>query len=291
VKLPSFKRSSVPPDERIPRGAIAVVAVGLLATIAAALLTGGGSGGGFAHLEWVQQGKIPDSKAVEVPANKGIKMQLINGRIQSTGINVANYALFRIVTTLKIDEGVKLAEGTKILCSTHTRAAGTLIAQSTGNLRMMYPRSSETGIYGQTVEPEVLAKFASHSHLAAALEVGQDMPERYTTIQGVKLEWPEYEPTTERLEYLMPHGTPKAAIELPFYTIWKSTKVPAAQITCTIQSSDGEASVETEGKLPGISPAINEEAEEAAEEEREEAAEESGAGEESSGEAEESEGE
>ena len=272
MKLPSFKRSSVPPAEQIPRGAIAVVAVGILATIAAALLSGGGSGGGFAHLEWVQQAKVPDSKSVEVPANKGIKMQLINGRIQSTGLNVANYALFRVVTTLKIDEGVKLAEGTKVVCSTHTRAAGTLIAQSTGNLRMMYPRSSETGIYGQPVEPEVLAKFASHSHLAAALEVGQDMPERYTTVQGVKLEWAEYEPSTETLEYLMPHGTPKAAIELPFYTIWKSTKGPAAQVSCTIESSDGKATVETEGKLP-IPPPINEEAEEAAQEEREEAAE------------------
>ncbi len=280
MKLPSFKRSSVSPDEQIPRGAIAVVAVGIIATIAAALLSGGGSGGGFAHLEWVQQAKVADSKQVEVPANQGIKMQLINGRIQSTGSNVAHYALFRVVTTLKIDEGVKLAEGTKILCSTHTRASGTLIAQSTGNLRMMYPRSSETGIYGQPVEPEVLAKFASHSHLAAALEVGEEMPERYTTIQGVKLEWAEYEPTTEELEYVMPHGTPKAAIELPFYTIWKSTKAPAAAVSCTIESSGGKATVETEGSLP-IPPPINEEAEEAAEQEREESAEASGETEES----------
>lgn len=285
MKLPSFKRSSLPADEQIPRGAIAVVAVGIIATIAAALLSGGGSGGGFAHLEWVQQAKIADSKPVEIPANKGIKMQLINGRIQSTGSNVAHYALFRVVTTLKIDEGVKLAEGLKVICSTHTRAAGTLIAQSTGNLRMMYPRSSETGIYGQPVEPEVLAKFASHSHLAAALEVGQDMPERYTTVQGVKLEWAEYAPSTETLEYVMPHGTPKAAIELPFYTIWKSTKGPAAQVSCTIESSDGKATVETEGKLP-IPPPINEEAEEAAQEEREEAAEAAGGSEENAAEGE-----
>lgn len=283
MKLPSFKRSSLSADEQIPRGAIAVVVVGIIATIAAALLSGGGSGGGFAHLEWVQQAKIPDSKPVEVPANKGIRMQLINGRIQSTGSNVAHYTLFRVVTTLKIDEGVKLAEGSKVICSTHTRAAGTLIAQSTGNLRMMYPRSSETGIYGQPVEPEVLAQFASHSHLAAALEVGQDMLERYTTVQGVKLEWAEYEPSTETLEYVMPHGTPKAAIELPFYTIWKSTKGPAAQVSCTIESSDGKATVETEGKLP-IPPPINEEAEEAAQEEREEAAEAAGGSEESEGE-------
>ena len=63
------------------------------------------------------------------------------------------------------------------------------------------------------------------------------MPERYATVQGVKLEWPKYELTTQRLEYLLPHGTPKAAIELPFYTIWKSTRKPAAQVSCTIEGS------------------------------------------------------
>jgi hypothetical protein len=283
VKLPSFKRSSLSADEQIPRGAIAVVAVGLIATIAAALLSGGGSGGGFAHLEWVQQAKIADSKPAAVPGNDGIEMTLTDGKIQSTGLNVANYALFRVLTTLKIDKGVKLAEGTKLLCSTHVGSSGTLMAQSTGNLRMMYPRSSETGIYGQPVEPEVLAKFASHGHLSAALEVGRDMPERYATVQGVKLEWPKYELTTQRLEYLLPHGMPKAAIELPFYTIWKSTRKPAAQVSCTIEGSDGKATVETEGSLP-IPPPINEEAEEEAQEERAEAEEASGEGEESEGE-------
>ena len=284
MKLPSFKRSSLPADERIPRGAIAVVAVGIIATIAAALLSGGGSGGGFAHLEWVQQAKIADSKPVPVPGNEGIKMTLADGKIQSTGTNVAGYALFRVLTTLKIDQGVKLAEGTKLLCSTHVGSSGTLMAQSTGNLRMMYPRSSETGIYGQPVEPEVLAKFASHGHLAAALEVGRDMPERYATVQGVKLEWPKYELTTQRLEYLLPHGMPKAAIELPFYTIWKSTRKPAAQVSCTIEGSDGKATVETEASLPKISPPINEEAEEEAQEERSETEEASGESEESEGE-------
>lgn len=276
-------------EDRIPRGAIVVVVVGIIATIAAALLSGGGSGGGFAHLEWVQQRAIPDSKHAAVPGNKGIEMTLTDGKIQSTGTNVAGYALFRVLTTLKIDKGVKLEEGTVALCSTHASSKGTLIAQSTGNLRMMYPRSSESGIYGQPLEPEVLAKFASHGHLAAALEVGRDMPERYTTIQGVKLEWLEYEPTTERLEYLLPHGTPKAAIELPFYTIWKSTRKPSAQVSCTLEGPAGKATVETEGSLPRISPPIDEEAEEVKQEEREET--EEAAGEEEEEEEEEAEGE
>lgn len=272
------------PDNRIPRGAIVVVVIGVIATIAAALLAGGGSSGEFAHLEWAQQAAIPDSKPVAAPGGQGAKMQLISGRIQATGTNVAGYSLFRILATARIDKGIKLSEGSTLICSVHATTVGTLIAQSTGELRMTYPRSSETGIYGQTVEPEVEALFASHGHPAAILEVGYDMPERYTTVQGVKLEWPEYELGTEHLEYLLPKGTPKAAIELPFYTIWKTTRRPAATVSCKLSTAAGDATVSTEGSLPKISPPINEEVEAEKLEEKEETEEASGESEKSEGE-------
>jgi hypothetical protein len=278
-----MESGSTPPDNRIPRGAIVVVVIGIIATIAAAVLTGGGGSGDIAHLEWVQQRPIPNSKPVPVPGGQGAKMQLINGKIQATGTNVAGYELFRVLTTARIDQGVKTEEGT-LLCSVHATRPGTLIAQSTGELRMTYPRSSETGIYGQPVDEEVEAsKFASHGHPSALLEVGEDMPARFTTVPGVKLEWGEYELGTENLEYILPRGTPEKAIELPFYTIWKTTRPPAAQISCKLKIAAGDATVETEGSLP-MSPPINEEEESENQEVKEEA-------EEASGETEESEGE
>jgi hypothetical protein len=275
-----MESGSTPPSDRIPRGAIVVVVIGILATIAAALLTGGGGGGDYAHLEWVQQRAIPDSKSVNVPGSTEAKMKLIDGKIQATGTNVAHYSLFRVLQTVRLDKGVKISKG-KLLCSVHATRTGTLITQSSGGLRMTYPRSSETGIYGQPVEEEVLAEFASHGHEFAVLEVGYDLPEKYTTVQGVKLEWPEYEAGTENLEYILPEGTPKTAIELPFYTIWKTTKPPEATISCELQTAEGKATVETEASLPNISPPIDEEAEEAKQEEKEEVEEASGEGEES----------
>ena len=259
MKRPSIKWKSASEDERIPRGAIAVVVVGVIATIAAALLSGSGGGGSAAHLEWVVQRRLPDSEKVAVPGNPNSKMQLVEAKLQSTGTNVAGYALFRVLATAKIDKGVKFEEGTALVCSIHT---GVLIAQSTGGLRMLYPRSSETGIYGQPIEEEVVAQFASHGHLAAVLVVNEDLRARYTTVQGVKLEWPEYEVGTENLEYLLPKGTPKAAIALPFYAIWKSTRRPSAQISCELKSPAGKASVETGGHMVGVAPPIDEEAEE-----------------------------
>lgn len=279
MKLPSIKRSSVPADERIPRGAIIVVVVGLIATLAAAVLSGGGSSGDAAHLEFVQKAKIPDSKAVAVPGSKTAKMQLVGGTIKSTGMNVAGYSLFRVLSTVKIDAGGRI--GGELLCATHAPRTGTLIAKSEGGLRMLYPRSSEEGVRGQEVPESVEAQFASHSHLLAILdEVTEDMPENFTTIEGVKVGWPKYEEGTEHILYHLPHGKAKTTVELPFYTIWKARKAPAAQITCTLETKLGKATVKTEGSLP-LPPPINEEAEELKTEEREEAEEASGESEES----------
>jgi hypothetical protein len=279
VKLPSIKRSSVPAGERIPRGAIIVVVVGLIATLAAAVLSGGGGSGDAAHLEFVLKGKIPDSKAVAVPGSKTAKMQLVGGTIKATGTNVAGYELFRALTTVKIDAGARI--GGELLCATHVPRTGTLIAKSGRGLRMLYPRSSEEGVHGQEVPESVEAQFASHSHLLAILEeITEDMPENFTTIEGVKVGWPKYEESSERILYHLPHGKAKTTVELPFYTIWKTRKAPAVQIACTLETKLGKATVETEGSLP-ISPPINEEAEELKTEEREEAEEASGKSEES----------
>jgi hypothetical protein len=278
-------------DDRIPRGAIAVVVVGLLACIAAALLTGGSASGEAAHLEFVQGRKMPGTAPVAVPgAKEGAQMRLLDGRIEATGTNVAGYELFRVLTTLEIDKGAPVGSG-KVICSIHAAGSDTLIGQSSNGLRTLYPRSSEDGIYGQPVPGTVLVKFASHGYELAVLEVEEGMPERFTTILGVKLNWPEYEVGTEHLEYFLPEGKPKNAIKLPFYAIWRATTPPQAKVSCELKVAAGNGKVKTEGSLP-LSPPIDEEAEEIAEQEREENGEVPAEGEEGSEEeAESSEGE
>ena len=267
------------PESNIPRGAIAVVAVGIFACIAAPLLTHFNAGGSaeYAHLFWVQQQPIPDSKPVKVPGGTQ-KMQLVDGGIRSTGTNVSGYSLFRLLTTLKIEAGAPIGEG-KILCSTSRTNNGTEIARSTGNLRALYPRSSEAGIYGQEVPQTLKIDFSSHGHEAAVLEVA-DTGERFTSVHGVKLEWPKFEVDTQRLEYLLPEEAPEEEVELPFYTIWKTVKPPTARVSCKLTTPKGSATVRTAGALAHVSPPIDEEAEEATQETKE-GAEEGSAAEES----------
>ncbi len=255
-----------PQQTRPPRGALIVIAVGLLACVAAALLSTDKLSGEAANLEWVQEGPVPSSKPVAVPGGEGT-MELTDGAINATGTNDSGYSLFRVASTLRIDAGAPIGSG-RILCSVKT-LHGTEIAQTAGGLRATYPRSSEAGIYGQETPETVLIDFSSHGLELAVLEV-DDLPERFTTVQGVKLDWPKYEVGTEHLAYFLAAGKPKQELELPFYTVWKTTAIPAAAIACTLTTSAGKATVQTRGALEKASPPINEEEEEENQEQEEE---------------------
>ena len=263
--------NEAPQETKIPRGVLAIIAVGLLACIAAALLSTDKASGEAADLEWVQTAKVPGSQPVAVPGGKG-SMELTPGKIRATGTNDSGYSLFQIATVLKIDAGAPIGGG-RILCSVEPPHSNTEISRTSGGLRATYPRSSEDGIYGQEAPETLLIDFSSHGVELAVLEVA-DLPTRFTNEKGVKLEWPEYEVGTEHLKYFLPDGKPKQDLELPFNTVWKTTGVPSAEIACTLTTSAGKATVHTAGALRHISPPIDEEAEEEKAEEREEAEEE-----------------
>jgi hypothetical protein len=258
-------QTASPQDHRPPRGALIVVTIGLIACVVAALASTDKGSGEFANLEWVQSGAGPDSKTAGVPGGKGT-MQLTDTHIRATGTNVSGYSLFTVGATLNVSAGSPIGGG-RILCSVQAHG-GTEIAQSSGGLRGTYPRSSEDGIYNQEVPETVLMDFSSHSSELAVLEV-LDRPKRFTTEQGVKLEWPEYEVGKEHLKYFVA-GKPKVDLQLPFFTIWKTTKVPAAGIACTLETSSGKATVSTQAALKKRSPPIDEQAEEEKLEEKEE---------------------
>jgi hypothetical protein len=254
---------------RPPRGALIVIAVGLVACVIAALASTGKGEGEAANLEWVQSAEGADSKAVPVPGNKGT-MQLTDTNIRATGTNVSGYSLYIVSSALTVSAGSPVG-GARILCRIKAPKCAE-VAQSGGDLRATYPRSSEDGIYSQEVPETVLMDFSSHGGELASLEV-PDRPRRFTTEQGVKVEWPEFVIGEERIKYFVA-GKPKKDLVLPFFTVWRTTDVPSAQIGCTLETSAGKATVTTEAALPDRSPPIDEEAEELKAEEREEAEEE-----------------
>lgn len=258
-------------DTRPPRGALIVVAVGLLACLVAALAATGKGEGEAADLEWVQANSGADSQVVAIPGGRG-EMQLTDPRIRATGTNVSGYSLYIVSSALTVSADSPIGGGL-ILCAVKA-PNGTEVGQSSGGLRGTYPRSSESGIYSQLVPETVLMQFSSHGGELASLEV-PDRPRSFTTERGVKLDWPEYKVGEERLKYFIA-GKPKQDLVLPFFTVWRTTDVPSAKISCTLETNAGASTVSTEAALVKRSPPIDEEAEEIKAEERAEQEEEEG---------------
>jgi hypothetical protein len=249
---------------RPPRGALIVVAIGLIACIAAALLSTDEASGEAAQLEWVRRAPMADSKAVPLPG--GGTMRLTEGAIRTTGTNVSGYSLFRVSSQVRIDAGAPVGGG-RILCDVSGDGRAE-IAQTRGGLRATYPRSS-TGLFTQEVPEVILLFFSSHGTELAVVEL-DGLPPHWSTEKGVKLEWPEFQPGVEHLEYFLPAGKPKQDLVLPFETIWRTTSPPGTKIACTLTTSAGKATARTGEALQSVPPPIDEEAEELKQEEREE---------------------
>ncbi len=255
-------------ETRPPRGALIVIAIGLVACVSAALLTTDQASGEAADLEWVQKVPMADSRPAPLPG--GSAMQLVDGSIRTTGLNVSGYSLFRVSSRLRIDTGAPIGGG-RIFCSV-AGAGRAEIAQSAGGLRATYPRSS-AGLFNQEVPEVILLDFSSHGTELAVLEL-DGLPPHFSTEKGVKVEWPEYQPGVEHIEYFLPAGKPKQDLLLPFDTVWRTTSVPGAKAACTLTTSAGKATVRTGLMLKKVPPPIDEEAEEESRERAEEEAEE-----------------
>jgi hypothetical protein len=237
---------------RPPRGAVIVVAVGLFATLAAAVLANENLSGDAAQLEWVQTKTLPDSPPAPVPGGGG-KMKLTDAELRATGTNVSGYLLFRSSATLRIDAGAPVGSA-RITCSMHAHG-GTEVAQTPG-LRASYPRSSDDLIEQPAYEVS-LVEFSSHGTALAVVEI-EDLPDAYATEPGIKLEWPTYKVGLERWRWFLPPGPPAKELVLPFTTIWKATKVPAIEIACGLTTSAGGATVETSGEMAKLPETIAE---------------------------------
>ena len=236
-----------------PRGAVIVVAVGLVATLAAAVLANENLAGDATNLEYVQTRELPDSEVVPVPGGDG-EMRLDEAGLAATGTNISGYSLFRSRATLTIDRGSPLGRA-RILCAMRA-PGGTEVAQ-TPKLRASYPRSSEENLMDQEKFDTALVEFSSKGSGLAVVDM-EDLPDSWATIKNIKLEWPTYKVGVERWKWFLPAGAPDKKLVLPFATIWRATKIPAVEISCTVTTSAGNATVETSGAMGRLPETIAE---------------------------------
>lgn len=231
-------------ETRPPRGAIVVVVVGLIATLAAAVLATDSVGGSSVKLEWTARTPLPDSRAAAIPG--GGSMRLGEAGLRATDDNVEGEKVYRSTAVLTIEAGSAVGQA-RVRCRTRGGPGAEL--GRTVNSRGAFPRSSgEYNLTKQDVPGSVGIKFHSRGAEYASLEL-EDAFDTFTDLPGVVVSWDAFRPRTMTWQWGLPAGRPSEPLRLGFASFWRSTGRPAATISCTLESSDGAATVRTAGSF------------------------------------------
>ncbi|MFI5025516.1 MAG: hypothetical protein ACHQCI_02020 [Solirubrobacterales bacterium] len=243
------------PESRPPRGALAVVAVGLLATLAAALLSNPNASAGAAEIEWETHAALPDSKPAEISGGGG-EIQLVDGGLRATGRNVSGYQLFRVTDVLAISKGAAVGNG-RITCTIRVPARQTLVAHTPQN-RASYPRPSEEDeLVKQEVPDNVVIEFNAKGTDVALVEFG-DAFDRFIDERGVTVSWTPFAIGRQGWQWGLSPGRPRKPLRLAFASIWRTTAKPTARVACTLTTSSGSTRVGAAGELAGTPQPIAE---------------------------------
>lgn len=233
-------------DNRPPRGALAVIAIGLVAILAAAALATDEPLGSAAELEWTARAPLPDSGQAAIPG--GGSMQIGEAGIRVTEPNISGYRLYRVAGVLRIDARSAVGQG-RVRCS--TRVPGSALVAHTPGSRAAYPRSSSgENLTKQDVPEVVLVEFNVEGGELAVLDL-EDAFDTFTEQPGVVVSWSPYRKGIQEWQWGLPSGRPAQPLELGFASFWRTTGTPAARISCGIETGAGEATVGTAGELTG----------------------------------------
>lgn len=241
-------------QSRPPRGALIVVAVGLLATLAAALLANPNASAGAVELEWEQHAPLPDSRPARLPG--GGTIRLVEGSLRATGRNVSGYQLFRVTDVLSISRGAAVGNG-RAMCTIRVPRLHTLVTHAPGN-RGAYPRpSEEEDLIKQEVPDDVVVEFNSQGTDVARVGLG-DAFEDFVDRRGVTVSWADFQIGRQGWQWGLPPGRLEGQLELGFAAIWRTTAQPTAHVSCALTTSAGTARVATAGAIAGEPPPLAE---------------------------------
>jgi len=229
---------------RPPRGAVIVVVVGLIATLAAAVLATDSVGGSSVELEWIRKKPIADSSPAAIPG--GGSMQLGGAGLRATEDNVNGEHVYRVVAELTIEAGSAVGQA-RVRCRMLGGQASEL--GRTVNSRGAFPRSSgEYNLTKQDVPGSVGIRFPSRGAEYASLEFDDAFPS-FTDLKGVTASWDAYNPNSMQWQWGLPEGRPSEPLRLGFASFWRGTGRPAGKISCTLENDGGAATVRTAGSF------------------------------------------
>jgi hypothetical protein len=241
VSNTGFVESSA--DSKPPRGAIAVIAIGLLATLAAAALATDEVGGSLVEIEWIGRAPIPDSPPVSIPG--GGSMRLEDGGLRTSEDNIDGERVFRATAVLRIEAGSPVGQA-RVRCR---MSGGGAELGRTVNSRAAFPRSSgEYNLTKQEVPESVGVRLPIQGAEFASLEMGDAFP-AFTDLPGVVVSWQPHRTYSQEWQWGLPEGRLKEPLALGFAGFWRTAGTVSVDVSCTLETGAGKATVRSAGDL------------------------------------------
>jgi hypothetical protein len=230
-------------ESRPPRGALAVIAIGLIATFAAAALATDESGGSSVEIEWMGRAEIPDSPPAAIPG--GGSMRLEQGVLRASEDNIEGERIFRASSVLRVAAGAAVGQA-RVRCR---MSGGGAELGRTVNSRGAFPRSSgEYNLTKQEVPASVGIRLPIQGAEFASLEMGDAFP-TFTDLPGVVVSWQPHRTYSQEWQWGLPEGRLREPLALGFAGFWRTSGQASAQISCTLETGAGRATVRTAGAL------------------------------------------
>jgi hypothetical protein len=230
-------------NSRPPRGALVVVAIGLIATVAAALLTADASGGSSVEIEWAAQAPLPDSSPAAIPG--GGSMRLEDGGLRASEDNIEGERIFRATSILRIAAGSAVGQA-RVRCR---MSGGGAELGRTVNSRGAFPRSSgEYNLTKQEVPESVGVRLPIQGAEFASLEMGDAFP-TFTDLPGVVVSWLPHRTYSQEWQWGLPKGRLREPLALGFAGFWRTSGKVSAKISCSLETDTGKATVRTAAGL------------------------------------------
>jgi hypothetical protein len=231
-------------DMRPPRGALAVVAVGLVASVAAWLLSTDETGGSSVEIEWAARAPLPDSRPASIPG--GGSMRLQDGGLRTTEANINGERVYRATSVLRIEPGSAVGQA-RVRCRM-SGAPGAELGR-TVNSRGAFPRSSgEYNLTKQEVPGSVGIRLPIQGAEFASLEM-EDAFATFTDLPGVVVSWLPYRTDSQEWQWGLPEGRPREPLSLGFASFWRTAGRVSVEAACSLETGAGTATVRTAGSL------------------------------------------
>jgi len=234
-------------SDRIPRGAIVVVIVGLIGTFGVLALDWAG-GGTSAELTWttIEEVKTPD----EVKVGPGT-FSMDRTTLSAIGQNGGGEAVYRVAGSVRVDSGGN--NPTSVRCDIRSLDPDSTIAR-TPKRRASWPRPSDE-LQAQEVPESSVVKFNAVGNDILGLPI-RDVVRRYTnTASSTLVDWDGFEDRTQNWVWDMKDGTGPSPATMGYVVIFKSSVKPDATLKC-VADVDGNTvtkkarATQTEWPLP-----------------------------------------